>query len=830
MLKKNITIAFFLGGQVIAGASVAQDIKLAEANPVFDLSLEELMKIQVVTGTRFDNRKMSDSPAAITSFTGKDLLADQTSHDMNDVLRDLLPSFNVLSQPINDGSAFVQPFSLRGLSSDETLVLINGKRFHRAAVLTTSLSRSGSQGPEISNLPAMGIKRVEILSDGASAQYGSDAIAGVINFILKDNSEGGEVIVQRGGTTAGDGNSNRAMMNFGTRLKDTGFLNVTADIVDRSRTSRGFQRADAAYYASQGVSVPNPAQIWGTPEFDSKRLLWNGRMDLGSNNNLYMFGNYGDTNNNTDFFYRSLGRTFFNNNLNSTTGLAEACPTVGGDQFGLQSAQQCLALTNGHSNLFNFQSLFPGGFTPRFSGETLDFSQVVGLKGDIGAKGGYDISAAYGRNSMAYHLDNTINPSLGAASPTHFDLGQLVQTERNVNADFTLPYNKRLSLAAGLEWRQEAYEIRAGDPASWQAGPFPTMGIGSSGFPGFDPSTAGLFKRNNISAYVDSEYNFSDAFLVALAGRHENFSDFGNTTNGKVSSRYRLNEQVTLRGSFGTGFRAPSPGQANTTSISHNASGGGDPVAIGIVPPTSAIAQFFGGKALQPEKSKNLSFGMSYQQNALGLSLDFFQIDVRDRVTLSKPYDITAPVLAQLQATGVANAADYGQVYFFTNNFDSRTRGVEAMTKYDLRGGASNTELKLTLSHVVTEVTRVTQGSITEPQYDQVLPKDRANLRITHARGDWTVTGNGNYFGPWSYFNPENSIRDYLDAQFVLDLEASYNFKKNWTFSTSVGNLFNSYPTQSQSHPLTFAGFPNNSVFPAGILGTTYQARMNYRF
>ena len=263
MLKKNITIAFFLGGQVIAGASVAQEIKLAEANPVFDLSLEELMKIQVVTGTRFDNRKMSDSPAAITSFTGKDLLTDQTSHDMNDVLRDLLPSFNVLSQPINDGSAFVQPFSLRGLSSDETLVLINGKRFHRAAVLTTSLSRSGSQGPEISNLPAMGIKRVEILSDGASAQYGSDAIAGVINFMLKDNSEGGEVIVQRGGTTAGDGNSNRAMMNFGTRLKDTGFLNVTADIVDRSRTSRGFQRADAAYYASQGLSVPNPAQIWG---------------------------------------------------------------------------------------------------------------------------------------------------------------------------------------------------------------------------------------------------------------------------------------------------------------------------------------------------------------------------------------------------------------------------------------------------------------------------------------------------------------------------------------------------------------------------------------
>jgi len=822
MLKKNITTVLFFGMQMLAGLSAAQEIKPAEEDRVFDLSLEDLMKIQVVTGTRFDNRKLSDSPAAITSFTSKDILTDQASHDMNDVLRDLLPSFNVLSQPINDGSAFVQPFSLRGLSSDETLVLINGKRFHRAAVLTTSLARSGSQGPEISNLPAMGIKRVEVLSDGASAQYGSDAIAGVINFILKDNSEGGEIIVQRGGTKAGDGDSNRAMMNFGTRLKDKGFLSITADIVDRSRTSRGFQRADAAYYASQGLSVPNPAQIWGTPEFDSNRFLWNGRMDAGNNNSLYMFGNFSDTHNNTDFYYRNLARGLFNSNLDSSG--VHSCNAVPNDQFGLLSAQQCLADANAN-NQFNFQSFFPGGFTPRFSGEDMDFSQVVGLKGDIGSKGSYDISAAYGRNSMAYHLDNTVNPSLGSASPTHFDLGQLVQTERNVNADFTLPYSKQLSLAAGLEWRQETYEIKAGDQASWQTGPFSTLGIGSNGFPGFDPATAGLFKRENIGAYVDSEYNFTDAFLVALAGRHENFSDFGGTTNGKISSRYRLNEQTTLRGSFGTGFRAPSPGQANTTSISHNASGPGNSVVtVGIIPPTSALAQYFGGKALQPEKSTNLSFGMSYQHNAFGGSLDVFQIDVRDRVTLSQKFDATL-------AVGVPNPSNFGnEIYFFTNYFDSRTRGAELMAKYDLRGGAGDTEFKLTWSHVTTEVTRVTQGSIADPQYDQILPKDRANLRVTHARGNWTFTGNGNYFGPWSYFNPENSTRDFLGSQFVLDLEAGYNFKKNWTFSVSVGNVFNSYPTQSQSHVLTFAGNPYNSISPDGILGTTYYARLNYRF
>jgi len=824
MLKRNITVVLFTGMQMLAGWSAAQEIKAPEADKLFSLSIEELMNMPVSTGTRFDHRKLSDSPFSISSFTTRDLLAAQGSHDMNDVLRDLLPSFNVLSQPINDGSAFVQPFNLRGLAPDETLVLINGKRFHRSAVLTQDLQLSGAQGYDISHLPVLGIKRVEVLSDGASAQYGSDAIAGVINFILRDNKEGGEILLQRGGTAAGDGDSNRVTMNFGTRLTDKGFFNFTADAVNRSRTSRGFQRADAAYYASQGVSVPNPAQIWGTPELDSKGLLWNGRLEVGDDDNLYLFGNYGDINNNTDFFYRSLARNFFNSNLNASNNTISACPTVAGDQFGLQSAQSCLALANANPSLFNFQNRFPGGFTPRFSGKILDFSQVIGLKGDIGSKGGYDVSASYGRNSMAYHIDNTINPSLGSASPTQFNLGQLIQTESNLNADFTWKFSKQLSLASGVEWRQEAYEIKAGDPASWQAGPFPLMGIGSNGFPGFDPSEAGLFKRDNVSAYVDSEYNVSDSLLVALAARHENFSDFGGTTNGKLSSRYRLNEQVSLRGSFGTGFRAPSPGQANTTNISHDASGGGNPVVFGIIPPTSAIGKHFGGSALLPEKSRSLSFGMAYQQDALGLSADLFQIDVRDRIALSQKFTVTGADIALLPAS-----ADYGQVQFFTNNFDSRTRGAEVMTKYDLHGSAGNTEVKLTLSHVDTKVTRVVQGSAGDPQYDQILPANRANLRITHTRGDWTVTANGNYFGPWS-FNNGNGSRDYLGSQFVQDVEASYNFKKDWTFSASVGNLFNSYPSHSQSSVLTFAGSPYVSVFPDGILGTTYYARMNYRF
>jgi len=827
MLKKNITTALFVGMQMFAGWSVAQESQLGESNPFLDLSIEELMNIPVVTGTRFDKRKRWDSPVAITGFSTKDLMAVQSSHDMNDVLRDLMPSFNVLSQPVNDGTAFVQPFNLRGLSPDDTLVLINGKRFHRSAVLTNSLSVNGAQGSDISHLPVLGIKRVEILGDGASAQYGSDAIAGVINFILKDNHEGGEILVQRGGTTLGDGNSNRATMNFGTSLLDKGFFNFTADIVERSRTTRSFQTDAAAWYASQGVAVKNPAQIWGSPEFDSKRLLWNGRLEAGSDNNFYLFGNYSETNNNIDFFYRNLGREFFTSNLNASTGAIVPCPTLAGDQFGLLSAQNCLALANANPSLFNFMSRFPGGFTPRFSGHISDFSQVVGLKGNMGNKGSFDVSAAYARNSMAYHIDNTVNPSLGAASPTSFYLGQLVQTERNLNADFTWQFSKQLSLATGLEWRQEAYEIKTGDQASWQLGPFSQMGVGANGFPGYGPEQAGLFKRNNVSVYADSEYNVSDALMVALAGRYENFSDFGSTTNGKLSSRYHLNEQVTLRGTLGTGFRAPSPGQANTTHSYHNVDANGNTVVIGLIAPTNPIAQFFGGKALQPEKSQNLSFGMAYQQDALGLSVDFFQIDVRDRIAQSPEFAITNAVRAQMLAAGVSPAANLGSVVFYSNNFDTRNRGVDVGIKYALR----NTEFKLTLSRVTAEVTRIINGSPADSQYDlkDRLPKNRANLRVTHNRGDWTFTGNGNYFGPWSVNNGYGA-RDYLGSQLILDVEASYSYKKNCTFSAGVGNLLNSYPGKSQSNAFTYSGNPYEDVNPVGTLGTTYYARMNYRF
>ena len=271
---------------------------------------------------------------------------------------------------------------------------------------------------------------------------------------------------------------------------------------------------------------------------------------------------------------------------------------------------------------------------------TTDISQVLGLKGKM-AEVTYDVSVAFARDTIEYHLNNTINASMGSASPTGFEIGSLIQTEKNLNADFTYPLSEQLALAAGVEWRQEQYEIKGGDVAAYQVGSFPTLGIGSNGLPGYSPSQQGSFKRENYSVYIDSEYNVSETFQVGAALRDDYYSDFGNTVNGKLSGRYHLNNQFTLRSSLGTGFRAPTPAQIFVTNIAHAPTTLGAIRAVGLIPSTNEVAKFLGGKALTPEKSQNFSLGLSFQQEALHFSVDFFLADVADRIAFSPNIVIT---------------------------------------------------------------------------------------------------------------------------------------------------------------------------------------------
>jgi iron complex outermembrane recepter protein len=803
---------------IVAGLARADSGRDMQA--LFDLSLEELLQVPVSTGSRFGERRRVDAAVPVDVFDAAELRS-QGSADLNAVLRNLLPAFNLPTHPISDGSSFQVPFTLRGLPPDQTLILINGKRRHRGAVLTL-LSRSiarGAQGPDIAQLPLAAIKRIEVLRDGASAQYGSDAIAGVINIILDDDADRREAWLQTGGTRRGDGALHRAAGSVGFGRADAGFFRLTAEIVDQGETSRGTQREDAAYYASQGLPVADPAMVWGTPELRSQRALWNGEIAFAGDRSLYLFGNYSDTRHDGGFYYRNLGLGLFTHNLDTASGQLHPCPQIEGDRFGFATARNCLAIAEGEPALFNFQQWFPAGFAPRLQGRIEDLSQIVGVNGNWGRSGRFDLSAAYARNRIDYLIRNTINPSLGPESPQQFRPGATEQSERNLNADFTWVADAT-SIAVGAEWRQEVHAIESGDPASWAIGPFAALGIGSNGFPGFDPGQAGRFKRDNLALYSEIEYAFAPRLMAAAAIRHENFSDFGGTTNGKLSARFHASEHWTLRAAVSSGFRAPTPGQSHTTNVRTTVFGDDPtPVAIGLIPPTNPIAVYFGGKPLQAETSTNFTLGSGWRAGGLSLSADLFQIEVRDRIALSTATDIT-PELRQLLAdAGIDRAGDFGRIQFFTNAFDSRTRGIDLAGSYALHSAYGNSLIRLAISRLQTRVTRIDDHEVVSPDrrinLERMTPRNRASLRLNHQWNRWQWSLTGNHYGSWRFALPDRT--DHYGARTHIDTEIGYRPREGWELSLGLINLFDTQPGRNPTTQHVGLTFPEYS--PSDMIG-----------
>ncbi len=825
-----------LGMGMIWAASTAAVETPFRDDALLDLSLDDLINIPVSTGVRFEGHTRMTSSLSVVSFSSEELRAPHGgSADLNMVLRDLVPSFNYLTEPLNDGSSHVRGFSLRGLPPDETLVLINGKRFHRSALVQVGVGSPitlGSQGADLAQLPAFGLKRVEVLRDGASAQYGSDAIAGVINLSLSERAEGGEVQVQRGTTGAGLSSQTRVALNTGMRLGARGFFNLTTELVQQDEVSRGGQRPDAAYYASQGLEVANPAQVWGSPVLDTRRLLWNARMDLQHGTQAYMFGNFSDAHSDSSFNYRALTRGFFDSNLNTVNGSLVSCPGAAGDQYGYQSARACLDRAKANPALFNFQSWFPAGFTPRLASLNRDVSEVLGVNGDMRSGGTFDLSFSYARDRIDFRLNRTINPSLGPASPTAFALGALAQTERNLNADFVWPLTPQLSLAAGAEWRQETYASQAGEPASWEAGPYSILGIGSNGMPGIDPAAAGRFARRNLSVYADSEYHLGDALLVSGAGRYEHYSDFGNAFSHKFSLRYLVSEKLTVRGALGTGFRAPSPGQSHLTNIGHNAGNSGATVqVVGIIPPSSEIARFFGAQPLQPEFSRNVSLGTSYRHQALSLTLDAFRIKVKDRIELSNALTLTDELRSRMRAAGIANSDEYDTIVVFNNAADSVSQGLDMSAVYGLESSAGTTELKADLSRVNTQVQPNGHGFVLSEQtrYNLAnqIPRTRAGLNVRHLSGAWRLTAGTVWYGPFSVHDGLAATR--YSSKLVANVEAGFvpRSGKGWGATAGIGNLFD---TQAHRQDNSSIGSPFISENPFEYQGRNVYASAKYSF
>ena len=454
-------------------------------------SIEEV----VVTGSRAKPRTVTESMVPIDVISGADFV-NQGDSDLSNLIRNVVPSYNVNSQPISDAATIVRPANLRGLAPDHTLVLINNKRRHRAAVIywLGNGVADGAQGPDISAIPAIAVKQVEVLRDGASAQYGSDAIAGVINFLLKDDRDGMTLQARAGGYYKGDGDTFSVSGNAGLPLGETGFLNLSFEYGETDATDRSVQRDDAAGLIAAGnTEVANPAQIWGSPEIrDDLKIFANFGIPFANGTEFYGHGNYVSKEVEGGFYFRNPntrsavfsgdgGASLLIGDLTPDDGVG--CPSVSiSNNIPDPSA---LAAVFADPNCFSFQEMFPGGFTPRFGGEVKDYAIVAGLRGTTGGGINWDLSAGFGSNEVDFFINNTVNASLGPDTPVNFDPGAYTQEETNLNFDLSYAVNDNLNIAAGGELREESFEITIGQLESYAIGPLAAQGFSaaSNGFP-----------------------------------------------------------------------------------------------------------------------------------------------------------------------------------------------------------------------------------------------------------------------------------------------------------------------------------------------------------
>lgn len=828
---------------VYSSTALAQDNTEAEA---------KVEKIAVV-GTRLAPRSIADSPVPVDIIDGDELMKSGSS-DMLNMLTTTIPSLNVHSNPISDTATLIRPVNLRGLSSDSTLVLLNGKRRHRASVITFLGGgiNDGSQGPDISVIPGIALKQVEVLRDGAAAQYGSDAIAGVINFVLKDNADGGSIEVKQGEYYAGDGTSTEIAANIGMPLTQDGFVNVSVQYKNVDPTSRSRQRGDAAALAAQGnTSIKPIAQVWGAPEIkDDFTFFFNSGLELGNDRSAYLFGNYAERDVLGGFYYRNPHNRagVFSNDEGKTlevvdTSGAGNCSNVSlfdGDRK-LNHAEITARVNALPSNCFTFFSMFPGGFTPNFGGNITDTSLTAGTKGEFkeGAFKGvfYDFYGSVGRNESAFNIVNTVNASLGPDTPTAFEAGKYIQLEKNFGADFVKYieaglYND-LAVAAGVQWSEETFEIIAGETASWEVGPYVNqLSNGSNGFPGFQPDNAGVNVRRNYSAYIDVEAELSEKLLVAAALRYEDYDSFGNTTNYKVTGQYRLTDDLAIRGSHSTGFRAPTVGQANVSNV-RTAIIDGALVDIGLLPPTNPVSLLKGGKELTPEESRSYTLGLVYSGNGFFFTADFFRIEVDDRIGQSREFDVTQEDRDKLKAAGVRGIDSLSQLTYLTNDFDTVTTGFDLVASYSTSLLNGRSSFNLAYNWTDTEVKRFTDvtGDFKVSRLEKDLPNHRATLTWNQQWQDIDMFVRSNYYG--SYQGVHADSPDWTadaSAKITFDMEIAYHLNDSFTVAVGAQNIFDTKPERIPENISSILGAKYFETSPMGINGGYYYLKAIYRF
>jgi len=826
----------------LALAISAQIALAAGFTPVVSAQDGATLEEVVVTGSRAQPRSVFDSAAPIDVIGGDDF-RNQGASDMTELLRNSVPSYNVNSQPISDAATVIRPANMRGLASDHTLVLVNNKRRHRASVISWLGNgvNDGAQGPDISVIPSIAVKQVEVLRDGAAAQYGSDAIAGVVNFILKDGNEGGS-LEGKYGEYSEEGEALYSVAgNIGLPFTDDGFFNASFEYGDADSTDRSVQRDDAAGLIAGGnTAVANPAQVWGNPEVsEDLKTFFNMGLALSDSSEFYGFANYASKEVEGGFYFRNpntRGGVFSPDGgetrlVGDETGdMSGNCPT---DLAVSDSAG--LAAVIADPNCYVFNEDYPGGFTPSFGAETEDFSLVTGVRGTMENGLTWDVSGGVGYNEADFFINNTVNASLGSASPSSFDPGKYSQLEKNLNIDLSYPIDvglaSDLNIAGGIEWRDEEFKIVIGDEPSYTVGPLADQGFSaaSNGFPGFGPLAQGEWSRSNIAGYIDLEADITEDWLVGAAVRWEDFDGFGNTTNYKLATHWQVLDGFAVRGTYSTGFRAPTPGQSNAFNVSTEFNlATGDLENNGTIPSNSPVAALRGGKDLDPEESTNYTFGGIFQYGDFSLTVDYFNIQLEDRLGVSQNFELTQEEIDALIEAGVAGANSLSTFRFFTNGIETETDGIDVVATYGLESGFGNTDFNVAYNKTNTDVTKADPSIIDATrilELEEALPETRYTVSGVHMMNNWRFMARYSYFDDW--YDSEDTLS--YDGYGIIDAEVGYTLDMGLAVIVGASNLFDETPDKN---PNAAAGVGNkySQWSPGGFNGQFVYTRLVYDF
>lgn len=799
-----------------AGGTATRDVRLAESPMV--------LETVVAVGTRRPDRTVTDAPVPVDVLTAADIQATGLTETAQ-IIQRLAPSVNFPRATVADGTDHVRPATLRGLAPDQVLVLVNGKRRHNSALVNVNGTVGrGSTAVDLNAIPASAIERIEILRDGAAAQYGSDAIAGVVNIVLKSGGRR-EALASAGQTTEGDGRVLQLSGTGGRDVGERGFVTVSAEFRDRGNTNRSLPDTRQQYFA-------------GDPR---------------NNNRARVNHRQGDSDSRDVGAFLNAGVPFG--------------PAVEGYAFGGISRRdgEAAGFFRRANDARTVRSIHPDGFLPLISTTINDASGVAGVRGDLGGFR-FDLSGVYGRNTFAFDVLNSNNVSMGNASPTDFYAGTLRFDQTTFNLDLsrglTLGLPEAVNVAFGAEYRRDGYGIEEGEEASYANGGVaildgPQAGqlaaVGAQVFPGFRPSDAKDVSRHNWAGYVDVEITPVRGLLLNLAGRYEDYSDFGSTRDGKLAARFEPVPGFALRGAVGTGFRAPSLGQSYFSSTATNflvINGVNTPVDVRTFPAESDEAKVLGATPLRPEESVNYSAGFAWTpRRDLSLTVDAYRIDIDDRIVFSENF--TGAAIRQLFVDAGFAGVTGGR--FFTNAIDTRTEGVDVVLQYQrplgagilrFTGGGNLTETEVLTDSVETPVQLVGLGEtlfgrVERGRLERGQPRSSVNLALNYALDRLSVNLNNRRFGEVTVFgtaaadSPNNTDQTF-GARWITDVDVSYRLENGLTAAVGANNVFGVYPEQNFRSPTgadnSNAGiFPYNGISPFGFNGAFYYVRLSWQ-